>query len=275
MDLTLIQNTVRWSLTEDIGSGDITAELIPENYLAKASIISREDAIICGIPWVEAVYQYVDPAVKIHWRVKDGETISGGQTLVELVGKARSLVTGERVTLNWLQTLSGTATEVRRYVEKLKGTTTQLLDTRKTLPGLRYAQKYAVLCGGGSNHRMGLYDAYLIKENHIISCGSITQAIQKARNHHPDKPLEVEVENINELNEALNANADIILLDNFDINEIKKAVVINQGQAELEISGNINLENIREIAETGVNFISVGALTKHVHAIDLSMRIFI
>lgn len=275
MDLTLIQNTVRWSLVEDVGSGDITAELIPENCLAKASIVSREDAIVCGILWAEAVYQYVDPGVKIHWRVQDGETISAGQTLVEFVGKARSLVTGERVTLNWLQTLSGIATEVRRYVEKLKGTTAQLLDTRKTLPGLRCAQKYAVLCGGGSNHRMGLYDAYLIKENHIISCGSITQAIQKARNHHPDKPLEVEVENINELNEALSANADVILLDNFDINEIKKAVAINQGQAELEISGNINLENIREIAETGVNFISVGALTKHVHAIDLSMRIFI
>lgn len=275
MDLTLIQNTARWSLTEDVGSGDITAELIPENYLAKASIISREDAIICGIPWVEAVYKHVDPDIKIHWSVKDGETISADQKLAELVGKARALVTGERATLNWLQTLSGTATEVRRYMEKLKGTTTQLLDTRKTLPGLRYAQKYAVLCGGGSNHRMGLYDAYLIKENHIISCGSITKAIQKARNHHPDKPLEVEVENINELNEALNANADIILLDNFDINEIKEAVIINQGRAELEISGNINLENIREVAETGVNFISVGALTKHVHAIDLSMRIFI
>lgn len=275
MELTLIQNTARWSLAEDVGSGDITAELIPENYLAKASIISHEDAIICGIPWAEAVYKYVDPDLKIHWRVKDGETISAGQTLAELVGKARALVTGERATLNWLQTLSGTATEVKRYVEKLKGTTTQLLDTRKTLPGLRYAQKYAVLCGGGSNHRMGLYDAYLIKENHIISCGSITKAIQKARNHHPDKPLEVEVENINELNEALKANAGIILLDNFDINEIKKAVVINQGRAELEISGNINLENIREIAETGVNFISVGALTKHIQAIDLSMRIFI
>ena len=275
MELTLIQNTARWSLAEDIGSGDITAELIPENYLAKASIISHEDAIICGIPWVEAVYKCVDPDVKIYWKVKDGEIISAGQMLAELVGKARALVIGERAMLNWLQTLSGTATEVKRYVEKLKGTTTRLLDTRKTLPGLRYAQKYAVLCGGGSNHRMGLYDAYLIKENHIISCGSITKAIQKARNHHPDKPLEVEVENINELNEALNANAGIILLDNFDINAIRKAIVINQGQAELEISGNVNLKNIREIAETGVNFISVGALTKHVHAIDLSMRIFI
>lgn len=274
IDLTLIQNIARWSLTEDIGSGDITAELIPESYLAKAFIISCEDAIICGIPWVEAVYQYVDPDVEIYWRVQDGETISAGQTLGELVGKARSLVTGEREMLNWLQTLSGTATEVRRYVEKLKGTNTQLLDTRKTLPGLRYAQKYAVLCGGGSNHRMGLYDAYLIKENHIISCGSITKAVQKARSYHPDKLLEVEVENINELNEALNVNADVILLDNFDINEIKKAIVINQGRAELEISGNINLENIREIAETGVNFISVGALTKHIYAIDLSMRIF-
>ncbi|QTS83741.1 carboxylating nicotinate-nucleotide diphosphorylase [Coxiella endosymbiont of Amblyomma nuttalli] len=275
MDLTLIQNTIRWSLAEDVGSGDITAELIPEDYLAKASIVAREDAIICGVPWVEAIYQYIDPAVKIHWRVKDGTIISADQTLAELVGKARSLVTAERAALNWLQTLSGTATEVRRYVEQLKGTTTKLLDTRKTLPGLRYAQKYAVLCGGGRNHRMGLYDAYLIKENHIVSCGSITKAIQKARNHHPDKPVEVEVENINELHEALSANADIILLDNFDINEIEQAVVINQNQAELEISGNINLENIRAIAETGVNFISVGALTKHVRAIDLSMRIFI
>ena len=275
MEWTLIQNTARWSLTEDVGSGDITAELIPENYLAKAFIVSREDAVICGIPWAEAVYKYVDPNLKIHWMVKDGETISAGQTLAELVGRARALVTGERATLNWLQTLSGTATKVKRYVEKLKGTTTRLLDTRKTLPGLRYAQKYAVLCGGGGNHRIGLYDAYLIKENHIISCGSITKAIEKARNYHPDKPLEVEVENISELNEALNANAGIILLDNFDISTIRKAVIINQGRAELEISGNINLENIREIAETGVNFISVGALTKHIQAIDLSMRIFI
>ncbi|ACJ21064.1 carboxylating nicotinate-nucleotide diphosphorylase [Coxiella burnetii] len=274
MNKKAIRTAVHAALVEDIGSGDITAELISAETVARASIISCENAIICGIPWVDEVYQAVDSSVKIQWKVKDGDFVSSNQALALLTGKARSLVTGERTALNWLQTLSGTATTVSRYVEKLKGTPAHLLDTRKTLPGLRYAQKYAVRCGGGKNHRMGLYDAFLIKENHILSCGSLTQAIQKARASHPEKTLEIEVENLNELQEALAAKADIILLDNFDIDTIKKAVKINNSQAKLEISGNVNLETIHEIAKTGVDYISVGALTKHLRAIDLSMRIY-
>ena len=273
MNNETIQTAIRMSLAEDIGSGDVTADLISVEIITQASIISLESAVICGIPWVNAVYRAIDPTIEIQWKVKDGDFISSYQTLSILIGKARSLVTGERAALNWLQTLSGTATEVNRYVEKLKGTPVRLLDTRKTIPGLRYAQKYAVCCGGGKNHRMGLYDAYLIKENHIINCSSIAQLIEKARDLHPEKTLEIEVENFEELQAALNAKADIVLLDNFDIEMIKKAVEINNGQAKLEISGNVTLENIREIAKTGIDFISVGALTKHLHAIDLSMRI--
>ncbi|WP_267256162.1 carboxylating nicotinate-nucleotide diphosphorylase [Coxiella endosymbiont of Ornithodoros maritimus] len=274
MNKKAIRTAVHAAFVEDIGSGDITAELISAETVSQASIISRENAIICGIPWVDEVYQAVDSSVKIQWKVKDGDFVSSNQTLALLRGKARSLVTGERTALNWLQTLSGTATTVSRYVEKLKGTPAYLLDTRKTIPGLRYAQKYAVRCGGGKNHRMGLYDAFLIKENHILSCGSLTQAIQKARTSHPEKTLEIEVENLNELQEALTAKVNIILLDNFDIDTIKKAVKINNSQAKLEISGNVNLETIHEIAKTGVDYISVGALTKHLRAIDLSMRIY-
>ncbi|MBW5802378.1 carboxylating nicotinate-nucleotide diphosphorylase [Coxiella endosymbiont of Ornithodoros amblus] len=274
MNKKAIRTAVHAALVEDIGSGDITAELISAETVSQASIISREDAIICGIPWVDEVYQAVDSSVKIQWKVKDGDFVSSNQTLALLRGKACSLVTGERTALNWLQTLSGTATAVSRYVEKLKGTSAHLLDTRKTIPGLRYAQKYAVRCGGGKNHRMGLYDAFLIKENHILICGSLTQAIQKARTSHPEKTLEIEVESLNELQEALSAKANIILLDNFDIDTIKKAVKINNSKAKLEISGNVNLETIHEIAKTGVDYISVGALTKHLRAIDLSMRIY-
>ena len=273
MNNEIISNAARTTLIEDIGSGDITAELIPAELMAQAYIISQERAIICGIPWVNEVYQAVDANVNIQWKVKDGDVVFSHQIVSLLTGKTRSIITGERTALNWLQTLSGTATEVSRYVKKIKDTFVYLLDTRKTIPSLRYAQKYAVRCGGGKNHRMGLYDAYLIKENHIISFGSITRAIQKARDCNPEKTLEIEVENLNELQEALDAKADLILLDNFDINMIKKAVEINSGQAKLEISGNVNLKNIRKIAKTGIDFISVGALTKNLHSIDFSMRI--
>ena len=273
MNDEIVRNAARAALIEDIGSGDITAELIPAEVMVQASIISREKATICGVHWVNAVYQAVDTSVNIQWKVKDGDVIYSNQIIALLAGQARSIVTGERTALNWLQTLSGTATEVSHYIEKLEDTFVCLLDTRKTIPSLRYAQKYAVCCGGGKNHRMGLYDAYLIKENHIMSSGSITQAIQKARDYNPEKTLEIEVENLDELQEALDAKADLILLDNFNIDMIKKAVKINSGQAKLEISGNVSLENIREIAKTGIDFISVGAITKNLRAIDFSMRI--
>lgn len=275
MNRKAIEKSVQASLEEDIRTGDITAQLISPHKFVRATIISREKAIFCGTPWFDMVYQQIDPEVRIHWNVNEGDFISGGHLLVELVGKARSIVTGERTALNWLQTLSGTATLTFYYVEKLKNTKIQLLDTRKTIPGLRYAQKYAVQCGGGKNHRMGLYDAYLIKENHIMSCGSITKAIQKARNYYPKKSVEVEIKNLKELREALEAKADIIMLDNFDSDDIKRAIIINNGKAKLEVSGNINLQNIHKIAEKGIDFISVGAITKHLCAIDLSMQIFL
>lgn len=267
-----VERMVQISLEEDIGSGDITAFLIPENQNAEADIITHEKAVFCGMPWANAVFHHIDPAIQIKWLVKEGELIEPHQKLAELSGQARSLLTGERTALNWLQTLSGTATETYRYVQQLKGTKTQLLDTRKTIPGLRDAQKYAVCVGGGKNHRMGLYDAYLIKENHIISCGSIASAIRAARQLHPQKPVEIEVENLDELNEALNEGVERILLDNFTLENMREAVKMNRGRAELEVSGGVNFDNIRQIAETGVNFISVGSLTKHVKAIDLSMR---
>ena len=273
MNRAAIEKSVQTSLEEDIGVGDITAQLVSAHKFVKAIIISREKAIFCGIPWFEMVYQQVDHEVKINWNVNEGDFIASGQLLAELTGKARSILTGERTALNWLQTLSGTATLVHYYVEKLRNTKIKLLDTRKTIPGLRYAQKYAVRCGGGKNHRMGLYDAYLIKDNHIMSCGSIPKAIQKARNYHPKKLVEVEVKNLEELREALEANADIIMLDNFNIDDINQAVIINNGKAKLEVSGNINFQNIREIVRISVDFVSVGSITKHLHAIDLSMRI--
>lgn len=268
-----ITAAVATSLAEDIGTGDITAELIPEGVVASAEIITREPAVICGTLWVEEVYRQVDNTVKIHWKVSDGDRVKTNQSLVTLSGSARSLLTGERCAINWLQTLSGTATRVDQYVKQLAGTHAQLLDTRKTVPGLRYAQKYAVRCGGGKNHRMGLYDAYLIKENHIASCGSIQKAVDHARMNHPDKPIEVEVENIKELQQAIVAGAHIIMLDNFDLPSMHEAVQLNGGRAKLEVSGGVNLDTLRQIAETGVDYISVGALTKNVQAIDLSMRL--
>jgi nicotinate-nucleotide pyrophosphorylase (carboxylating) len=261
-------------------SQDITAMLIPENEQAVATVITREDCIVCGVAWVNEVFKQLDAslnrtaeeATKITWFVNDGESVAANSTLFELVGDARTLLTGERVALNFLQTLSGTATLTSHYVKELAGSDTKLLDTRKTLPGLRSAQKYAVLCGGGVNHRIGLFDAFLIKENHIAACGGISQAVATAKRNHSDKTVEVEVESLNELEQALNAGADIIMLDNFTPEMIEQAVKATRGKAKLEVSGNMTIEILQEYAKAGVDYISSGALTKHVNAIDLSMR---
>lgn len=268
----LIEKIVNLTLEEDIGSGDITAQLIPKNQQDKAKIISKQPAIICGIQFVDTVYKQLDNRIAITWNVKDGDAISSQQTLCTLEGPTRSLLSGERCALNFLQTLSGTATLTAEFVAKIKNTKTKLLDTRKTLPGLRHAQKYAVVCGGGYNHRIGLYDAYLIKENHIAACaGSITKAVTTARKNNPDKTIEVEVTNLIELQEALNLPVDRIMLDNFNLENIKTAVKIAAGRIPLEISGNVSLENVGALAATGVDYISVGALTKNVMAVDFSM----
>jgi nicotinate-nucleotide pyrophosphorylase (carboxylating) len=270
-----IQASVKLALQEDIGTGDITAQLISEDKNAQAKVITREDAVICGIDWVNEVFKSVSDKLNIEWFIKDGEKVSADTTLFKITGPARAILTGERTALNFLQTLSGTATLSHEYAKKVAHTKVKLLDTRKTLPGLRLAQKYAVKCGGCFNHRLGLYDAFLIKENHIMACGGINKAIQQARIIAPDKPVEVEVENLKEFDEALNANADIIMLDNFSFSNMKQAVSINLGKAKLEASGNVNFETLVPIAETGVDFISIGALTKDCKSIDLSMRISI
>ena len=284
-----ITATTTWALKEDLGAfyseyacaeQDITAMLIPENEHAVATIITREDCVICGVAWVNEVFKQLDASLsctakqetKITWFVKDGETVKANTTLFELEGNARTLLTGERAALNFLQTLSGTATLTSQYVQELQGSNTKLLDTRKTLPGLRSAQKYSVLCGGGVNHRIGLFDAFLIKENHIAACGGIAQAVATAKKNHSDKTVEVEVESMDELQQALNAGADIIMLDNFTPTMIEQAVVATRNKAKLEVSGNMTIEILREYAKAGVDFISSGALTKNVHAIDLSMR---
>jgi len=267
-----LYNIIRQSIEEDVGTGDITAALIAKDVIADAEIISRESAIVCGIPWFNEVYYQIDDDVRIQWHVAEGDEIRPNQCLVTLGGCARSLVTGERCALNWLQLLSGTATQVARCVKMLSGTKTELLDTRKTIPGLRQAQKYAVKMGGGRNHRMGLYDAYLIKENHIASCCSIKRAIEHARQLFPDKSVEVEIEQLSQLQEALSAGADIIMLDNFNFEQMEQAVAITQGQAKLEVSGNVSIDNLSHIANTGIDYISMGALTKNVTAVDLSMR---
>ncbi len=272
--LTLaIQASVQSALQEDIGSGDITAQLISEEKQAEAKVITREDAIICGIDWVNEVFKNVSDKLTIDWLVKDGDKVSANATLFTINGPARAILTGERAALNFLQTLSGTATLSHEYAKKVAHTKVQLLDTRKTLPGLRLAQKYAVKCGGCFNHRLGLYDAFLIKENHIMACGGIHEAIQQARIISAEKPVEVEVENLTEFDQALAAKADIIMLDNFSLADMEKAVFINQGRAKLEASGNVNFDTLVPIAETGVDFISIGALTKDCKSIDLSMRI--
>jgi len=267
-----IQTTVQWALKEDIGDGDITAALIPDDQTAKASVIVREKAVICGVAWVNEVFRQVDPSVQLTWAVQDGDAVEANQTLFHAQGNARSLLTGERCALNFLQTLSATATVCQQYADIVAGTALKLLDTRKTIPGLRSAQKYAVTCGGCFNHRIGLFDAYLIKENHIQACGGIAQAIQTAAINHPNKPIEIEVENFAELDSAIEAGAHRVMLDNFSIEEVKKAVSITQKRAELEASGGINQTQLRAIAETGVDYISIGALTKSCQAIDLSMR---
>ena len=273
-----IRRGVSHALAEDLGylplqQGDITASLIPTSQQATATIITREDCVVCGVAWVDEVFQQLSEQVVIQWHVKDGDVVSSNTVLCEISGPARMLLTGERTALNFLQTLSGTATTTAQYVALLGDSKTKLLDTRKTLPGLRLAQKYAVSCGGGKNHRIGLYDAFLIKENHIAAAGSINAAVATARQNFPGKPVEVEVEDLTELQQALQAGADIIMLDNFYIADIQQAVAMNQGQAKLEVSGNITSEALKALSSTGVDYISSGALTKNVKAIDLSMRL--
>ncbi len=267
-----VTENVRAALVEDIGSGDLTAALIPVDAEAEAYVITREAAVVCGRPWVDEVFRQLDTRVQLEWQVQEGDWVTPDQELFRLRGSARALLTGERTALNFLQTLSGTATEARRWAEAVADLAVKILDTRKTIPGLRDAQKYAVRCGGCHNHRHGLYDGVLIKENHIHAAGSITQAVTKVRPYAQGKLVEVEVENINELQEALAAGADIIMLDNFTLQQIHQAVAINRGKANLEVSGNVSLETVRPLAETGVDFISTGALTKHLRAVDLSMR---
>ena len=267
-DLGLI---IDLALTEDIGDGDITSLLIPEDCSVKAHIICKESAILCGTPWVSEVYKKIDNSIRIEWNYEEGNCVEVGDSVASITGQARTILTGERTALNFLQTLSGTATIVREYLIALKGTNTKLLDTRKTLPGLREAQKYAVRVAGGTNHRRGLYDAYLIKENHIKSCGSISKALKEARRLMPDKFLEIEVRNIDEFKEALSLKPNMIMLDNFELSDMEKAVAINSGTVKLEVSGGIDLDSLANIARTGVDYISVGALTKHCRAIDYSL----
>ena len=267
-----IENSVQTALHEDIGSGDVTGLLIPEDAITMATVISREKAIICGIDWFDEVFAQLNSEIYIDWEVEDGDAVQADQVLCSLSGSSRALLTGERTALNFLQTLSGTATLARQYADAVAGTSTRVLDTRKTIPGLRLAQKYAVKCGGCENHRIGLYDAILIKENHIMAAGGIAAAVDTARFNNPDFSIEVEVENLEQLKVALDAGAHRILLDNFNPELIRQAIEINQQRAELEASGNIALENIRDYAETGVDYISIGSLTKNLTAIDLSMR---
>lgn len=290
-----IRHAVKTALDEDLGHtdfnqaskasafGDITAQLIPADKYAEANLITREDGVFCGKAWAEQVFNQLGGDVALHWHVDDGDLIVANQVLCELSGPARTILTGERTAMNFIQTLSGVASLTKIYVDKLAGTQTRLLDTRKTIPGLRTAQKYAVTCGGGKNHRIGLFDAFLIKENHIMACGGIKQAVDTASALHPSKPVEVEVESLDELAQALSAGADIVMLDNFDVTMMLDAVAMNdryhgaQGnqhkRTKLEVSGNVTLDTIAEFAKTGVDYISVGALTKHVRALDLSLRL--
>lgn len=272
-----IKRSVKEALEEDIKSGDITASLIDGDTQATATVITRENCVLCGKAWVEEVFQQLDPSVVISWRGDDGDYFEEDSVLFELSGPARSLLTGERSALNYLQLLSGVATKARYYRELVAGTHIKILDTRKTIPGLRTAQKYAVATGGCFNHRIGLFDAFLIKENHIAACGGITQAVSKAKQNEPKKPVEVEVENLEELKEALIAQADIVMLDNFTLTDLRHAVELNKNEysslAKLEASGGVNEKTLRHIAETGVDFVSIGTLTKDCRAIDLSMRI--
>jgi nicotinate-nucleotide pyrophosphorylase (carboxylating) len=272
---TLVRN-VQVALAEDVGTGDRTAALIPAKRLGRATVITREAGVLCGRPWFDEVFRQLDPTVVVTWQAEDGERIEAEQLVCGLEGPARALLTGERTALNFLQTLSATATETQRYVQAIQGLECQILDTRKTLPGLREAQKYAVRCGGGRNHRIGLYDGILIKENHIVAAGSIAAAVAAARKQRTRVPVEVEVESLDELRQALDAGADMALLDEFSLADLRTAVAISRkhanGPIQLEASGGVSIETLRSIAATGVDFISVGALTKHLRALDLSMR---
>ncbi|MGC3980323.1 MAG: carboxylating nicotinate-nucleotide diphosphorylase [Steroidobacteraceae bacterium] len=271
-----LREQVAFALAEDIGSGDLTASLVPASTRAQARVITRDEAVICGTAWFDEVFRQLDPSIEVTWHCIDGQRMKPNALLCELEGPARTLLTGERSALNFLQTLSGTATITRRYVDAIANTGCRILDTRKTLPGLRRAQKYAVLCGGGTNHRIGLFDAILVKENHIISAGSIAAAVAQARTTAEERMVEIEVENLDELEQALKTDIDRILLDNFSLDDLVRAVKIKIERkgyhVQLEASGNVSLETIRDIAKTGVDFVSVGGLTKHVQAVDLSMR---
>lgn len=270
-----IEANVRRALLEDVGSGDITAQLIPAERLAKATVISRDAAVIAGTAWVDAVFRQLDPRVAVHWQVADGDRVQPNQALFHLEGPARSLLTGERSALNFLQLLSGVATRAQHYADMVADTQVKLLDTRKTLPGLRMAQKYAVTCGGCHNHRIGLFDAFLIKENHIAACGGIAEAITAAHKIAPGKHVEIEVESLDELKQALDGGADIIMLDELSLDDMREAVRLTAGLAKLEASGGVTDATLRTIAETGVDYISIGTLTKDVKAVDLSMRLSI
>ena len=271
-----LANQVEAALREDLGSGDVTASLVPAAQRVRGRVITREAAVFCGRAWVEETFRQLDPKVQLTWQAADGDRIAPEQIILRIAGPARPVLSGERTALNFLQLLSGTATVTRRFVDAVAGTECRILDTRKTVPGLRTAQKYAVRCGGAQNHRMGLFDQVLIKENHIAAAGSLTGAIEAARRHAAGVAIEVEVETVSELQEALNARPDIILLDEFSLEDMRAAVALNRAQgapARLEVSGSVSLESVPAIAATGVDYISVGALTKHVRAIDLSMRL--
>lgn len=268
-----IEESVYEALKEDVGSGDITADLIPEDSFSLATVITREDCVFCGMDWFEEVYQQLDEEIFVEWNVQDGDSVSAGDAICSISGSTRSLLTGERTSLNFIQTLSATATIAKQYADAVADTDTIILDTRKTVPGLRLAQKYAVSCGGCQNHRLGLYDAILIKENHISACGSIKKAIESARFKNPELPIEIEVENLGEVEQAIAANADRLLLDNFDTKKIRQAIKLCGNKIPLEASGGITLDNVHEIAQTGIDYISVGSLTKDIRAIDLSMCI--
>ena len=271
-DPTYVSQTVATALREDVGSGDLTAQLIPADRSSRATVITREDAVLCGTAWFDEVFRQIDPRVRVTWSTRDCDRVRANQQLCTLEGPARSLLTGERTALNFLQMLSATATVTRKYVDTVAGTKCRILDTRKTIPGLRVAQKYAVRCGGGTNHRIGLFDALLVKENHIAAAGSIANAVAESRRLNSKVLLEVEVENLTQLREALDARVDRVLLDNFSLEQMREAVKVTSGRTELEASGNVSLDALRAVAETGVDFISVGGLTKHVKAVDLSMR---
>ena len=275
LDKDVIARQVSAALLEDVGGGDVTAALVPEQQQARAQILAREPAILCGTDWVAATFRELDPAIRLEWLASDGQRIEKDMTVLRLAGAARPILTGERTALNFLQTLSATATAAHRYVDAVAGTGCQILDTRKTLPGLRLAQKYAARCGGARNHRLGLYDMVLVKENHIIAAGSIAAAVATARRTAPGVPVEVEVESLAELDEALAAGADIVMLDELTTDEMRIAVERNRARGskvKLEASGSVTLASVRDIALTGVDFISIGGITKHVQAVDLSMR---